>query len=94
MGSQKRQLFVPGPQIHQKRQLSVSFSCCPFSLTRFGATELNKNIINLLDLLTFAWHSWEEQGFNWVTEFPGSSVKGNARVCVSGEATAIWSLRH
>ena len=40
MGNQKRQLFVPGPLIHQKRQLCVSFSCYPFSLTRFGATEL------------------------------------------------------
>ena len=47
MGSQKRQLFVPGPStVRQKRQLSVSlpsasvsFSCYPFSLTRFGATE-------------------------------------------------------
>ena len=27
------------PQIHQKHQLSVSFSCYPFSLTRFGATD-------------------------------------------------------
>ena len=27
---------------HQKRQLSVSFSCYPFSLTRFGVTQIHK----------------------------------------------------
>ena len=51
MGNPKRQLFVPGtPYMYQKRQFSVSFpsafrqlsvcfSCYPFSLTRFGPTE-------------------------------------------------------
>ena len=43
MGNQQRQLFVPGPLNSPKalafRQLSVSFSCYPFSLTRFGATD-------------------------------------------------------
>ena len=41
MGNQKRQLFVPGPpKFTNKRQLSVSFSCYPSSLTRFRAAEL------------------------------------------------------
>ena len=48
MGNQKRQLFVPGPPKFTKsvsfpsafHQLSISFSRHPFSLTRFGATEL------------------------------------------------------
>ena len=35
------------PEIHQKRQLSVSFSCYSFSLARFGAIEKQSFHANL-----------------------------------------------
>ena len=37
--------------IHQKRQLSVSSSCYPFSLTRFGATDLKDILLDSSDRL-------------------------------------------
>ena len=40
---------------NQKRQLSVSFLCYPFSLTRFGATEesLENTMVELEQLSTY-----------------------------------------